>query len=193
MDNFVKRKKTGITPNLKRTIWDMHIGIGYKTSICPLCGINEINNNVNSGYEAAHIIANKWYTDTLTSLYLYPSCVTCNNDCSDLCILDFLYCRGRQDVLRRMIWSIFVQYQRERPDEPANKAWKLMRYLYGPKKFPAGGGIVNERQIYDIAKQVQADHLVEDNVKLMRELQQNNAILQALYEEKTTVEGIELV
>lgn len=193
MDTFVKRRKTTITPAMKKTIWDMHIGIGFKTAKCPLCGLSEIFCNVNSGFEAAHIVADKHFTGQFNVLYLYPSCKGCNNDCEDMCILDFLYCRGRIDVLRRMIWSIFSQYQREHPEEPDNKAWKLMRFLYGPKRFPVNGGIVNERQIYDIAKNVQAQMLTEETAKLLKQVEENTAIIRALYEEKTVVEGVELV
>lgn len=193
MDTFVKRRKTSITPALKRIIWDMHIGINYKTAICPICGLVELSNNLNSGFEAAHIVASKYCTDTLTPLYLFPSCTQCNNNCKDLCLLDYIYCLGRIDVLRRMIWSIFSQYQREHPEEPDNKAWKLMRYLYGPKRFPAGGGIVNERQIYDIAKNVQAQMLTEETAKLLKQVEENTVIIRALYEEKTVIEGVELV
>ena len=91
MDNYVKRRKTGITPAMKRTIWDIHIGIGYKTAKCPLCSLSELSNNVNSGFEAAHIVADKFFTDKLSVLYLYPSCKVCNNECEEALRFAFIH------------------------------------------------------------------------------------------------------
>lgn len=185
MDNFVKKSKTGITPALKKTIWDLYIGIGVQRAPCPICGVNELFRTINSGFEAAHIVADKYFCEELTSLYLFPCCKTCNNECRDYCLLDFVWCRERYNVLRRMIWDIFKHYQDLHPDEPENQCWKILDHLYGDRRFPAGGGLVNTTPIFRIARLVQMDAILKQNQELNAQLLQNNAIIQRLLEEKS--------
>ena len=184
MDNYVKKSKSGITPTLKKAVWDLYIGIGVQRAPCPVCGVTELSRTANSGFEAAHIVADKYFTEELSTLYLFPCCKPCNNECRDLCLLDFVWCRERHHVLRKMIWDIFCHYQNMHPGEPENQAWKILDHLYGPKRFSAGGGLVNRTQIYLVARMVQMDYIVAENIKLHQEIQQNSRIMQRLMEEK---------
>jgi hypothetical protein len=55
-------------------------------------------------------------------------------------------------------------------------AWKILEDLYGKNTFPAGGGIINELQIYEQARWMECDYLRGlMNVKLeeMNKLQMN--------------------
>jgi len=180
MENFVKKRRSGIPPVLRKAVWDIYIGPGVLYTKCPLCGVEELQRNMNSGFQAAHIVADKFMTDTLTSLYLYPSCEKCNNDCTAMCLLDYLWCRERYDVLRDMIWSIFSHYIRERPTEKDSQAWKVLDHLYGPGRFPAGGGLVNCKQIYRLCTSVQIEHIMEDCTRLTEEIQRRNKTLKNL-------------
>lgn len=180
MDNFIKKRKTSITPALKKAAWDLYIGIGIISTKCPLCGIVEVSRNTNSGFEGAHIIPDKWYTDTLTILYLFPSCEKCNNDCSTYNLLDYLWCRERYDILRNMIWSIYSHYIRERPQEKNSQAWKILDHLYGRDRFPVEGHIVNRTGIYRLATAVQIQHIAEETAELSRRLKENADLAERL-------------
>ena len=45
-------------------------------------------------------------------------------------------------------------------------AWKVLDHLYGPQRFPAGGGIQNRKQIYEIARFKQYEELVKEASEL---------------------------
>lgn len=171
------KKKTSFA-NIKRASWDMYVGIGIQDVLCGLCGINRIQNNVNSGFEGAHIIARGWLTEDLSVYYLYPSCSVCNNQCHDMCILDFLYARNRIKQLRKMIMVIYERYVVEHEHELAQEdrmAHLILDNLYGPKRFPSGGGIQNTKQIYEIARAEQYEYLLERS----RELEKQVSAIQA--------------
>lgn len=183
-----KKQKNNITPTLRQQIWDIYIGIGIKSDLCPLCGLKIIYSaQKNSGFEAAHIVADKWFTKdiSLNCLYLYPSCASCNNECQDHTVLDFLFIRNRMTQLRRMIEQIFVTFVNmyETVLEPQHRvAPMILQHLYGTKRFPAGGGIANEKAIYDIARQVHYDLLVKRSVELLKQMQENNKEMQLVLE-----------
>lgn len=52
-----------------------------------------------------------------------------------------------------------------------NMAWRVIDYLYGPKRFPAGGGISNTKQIYELARLEQYNLLAKESARLARELE----------------------
>lgn len=52
-----------------------------------------------------------------------------------------------------------------------NMAWRVMDYLYGPKRFPAGGAISNTKQIFEIARLEQYNQLVKQSVQLAQNLE----------------------
>jgi hypothetical protein len=168
-----KKISNNVTPTLKKIIWDMYVGIGKQEALCGLCGINRIKNNTNSGFEAAHVIARGFLTEELTVYYLYPSCSVCNNECKELCVFDFLYARQRIVELRKAIMIIYKRYitEHEHELEPQDRlAHLILDHLYGPKRFPAGGGIQNTKQIYEIARSEQYEYLREQTKELERQL-----------------------
>lgn len=168
-----KKNYSTASPALKKASWDIYVGIGKQETLCGLCGLNRIQNNVNSGFEGAHIIAKGFLTEDLTIYYLYPSCSVCNNECKNLCVLDFLYARQRIAELRKMIMIIYKRYVLEHEHElnvQDRMAWLILDHLYGPKRFPAGGGIQNTKQIYEIARTEQYQFLMEQSAELERQL-----------------------
>lgn len=182
-----------ITPNLKKAIWDVHIGGAVSQTQCPLCGINTIYQTRNSGFEAAHIVAAKFDDATqLTPLHLYPTCKSCNNACSDLCLLDYLWCRERIVQLRAVIWSLYKAFMARYSDqmpEVEQMAWKVLRHLYGSQRYPAGGGIANEIQIYEIAKAVEFAELAKEGAELSKRIKLNAQRMEDLLESRITMPG----
>jgi len=186
------KKSKQITPNLKKAIWDIYIGIGIKRALCPLCGLKQINSSTNGGFDAAHIVADKYFYEDVNVLYFYPSCDICNNDCADLCIFDFLYVRHRLNALRKMISAIHHAFIAMHDGELANTmAPAILDYLYGFERFKAGGGIQNTKQIYEIARMVQYNELREKSAELNKEVQKLGKEMEELlsYEIKTLIFG----
>jgi hypothetical protein len=177
MDQFLFKKPKSINQHKRKRIWEMYFGPGVKQTLCPLCGVTEIQNTTqNSGFNLCHIVADKFMfeKDMNNIFYFYPGCGVCNQECADLCILDYLYGRGRFNQLRSMIWAIYssylAQYQSELSKD-SDVCWKIIQYLYGSERFPAGGGIYNEKQIYELARTVHHEKLIEKTNKLLTELQ----------------------
>lgn len=184
---------SAITPTLKKAIWDLYIGVNVSQTQCPLCGLNTIYLNRNSGFEAAHIVAAKFdLNNPLTPLHLYPSCKPCNNACSDMCLLDYLWCRDRVVQLRSIIWSIykaFVAKWAQELEEVELQAWKVLRHLYGSQKYPAGGGLQNEKQIYEEARMLEYVELAKTGAELNRKVQENAKQMEQLLSARVTVVG----
>jgi hypothetical protein len=171
------KRNESITPNLKRQVWENYCGIHVTETHCALCETNKIYLNKNSGFECAHIIADKYLNRKLSVLYLYPSCAACNNECRDLCLLDYLWVRGRFKQLRKMIMDIYRAYLGMHDLSRHEKmAWKVIEHLYGKNSFHVGGGIVNEIQIYEQARLAEGGELrrkMNEKLEELGELQEN--------------------
>jgi hypothetical protein len=184
MDAFVvpaskAKGAQAVTPALKRAIWDLHVGPGQKEALCPLCGISKIYATQNSGFQGAHIVARNFFIGELTIYSVVPSCAGCNNECENMCVLDFLWVRARVSTLRRIIMTIYTAFVTQHAHELAPQdrmAWRVLEHLFGPSRYPAGGGIVNTKAIYEIARAEQYAALVEEAAKLAA--QQEAIILQ---------------
>jgi hypothetical protein len=178
------KKTPSITPKLRTQIWETYMGVGVRSDVCPLCGVNQIQNfQSNSGFQACHVVADKWALKELNVYYLYPGCATCNNECGDVCLLDFLFARGRLDQLRAMIAAIFKAFSAQHQDQLSfveGQAWRVLDHLYGPKRFPAGGGIQNTQPIYELARRVQQQLLLERIAILSKQLQELCARLETV-------------
>jgi hypothetical protein len=48
---------------------------------------------------------------------------------------------------------------------------RVLDHLYGPRRFPAGGGITNTKQIYEIARIEQYRQLTKESARLARKLE----------------------
>jgi len=170
----LKKPSNNITPTLKKAVWDFYMGIGVQKAICSLCGINIIYGNTNSGFECAHVVARNFFLEELSIYYLFPSCAVCNNQCRDLCVWDFMYARNRLGPLKKAILTIYKFYIVEHEHELAPQdrmAHLILDHLYGPKRFPIGGGIHNTKQIYELARMEQYEYLREESLKLERQLE----------------------
>ena len=67
------KKTPSITPKLRTQIWETYMGVGVRSDVCPLCGVNQIQNfQSNSGFQACHVVADKWALKELNVYYLYP-------------------------------------------------------------------------------------------------------------------------
>lgn len=172
-----KKSKKNVPPQLKKLIWELHIGKHTQKAYCPLCHIQILDTRLNSGYEAAHIVAEKYMDNNFqpNELYLYPTCDKCNNECADLTIFDYLWCRGRFKELETMISAIYNRFIEINKDNLIDKhrlAPMVLENLYGKHRFKAGGGIVNTQQIYKLALVVQFRETQEKSARLVKELQE---------------------
>lgn len=181
-------KKPLVTPALKKLCWDVYIGSSIKETVCPLCGLYQIYQSTNSGYEACHVVARKFNSDALSIYYITVGCAACNNICADICILDYLFCRQRIGALRKFMQIVYTKFVEEHEHSLAMEdrmIWHVLDYLYGMRRFPAGGGIVNLKQIYEIARS-------EQMVLLTNEMCKIGARLQALSKEYAMVTECEI-
>lgn len=170
-----KKPRTNADINLKKIIWDRYIGPGIKETLCPLCSTFKIENSVNSGFIAAHLVASKYVIeDKLNIFHVYPSCASCNSECGDLTVFDYLFCRQRTNALKKLInsvYRIFIEENGSNMLPEYHLIWKVLDHLYGPTRYPAGGGIINTKPIYEIARGEQLIILAERLNTLTRELQ----------------------
>ena len=170
-----KKPRTNADINLKKIIWDRYIGPGVKETLCPLCSTFKIENSVNSGFVAAHLVAAKFICEEkLNVFHVYPSCSSCNSECGDLTVFDYLFCRQRMNALKRLLNSIYRVFMEENGHNMSseyNLIWKVLDHLYGPKRYPAGGGIINTKPIYEIARGEQLVMLGEKLRDMTLELQ----------------------
>jgi hypothetical protein len=116
-------------------------------------------------------------------LQLLLGCATCNNECGDLCLLDFLFGRGRLDQLRAMIAAIFKTFSSQHQDNLSfveGQAWRVLDHLYGPKRFPSGGGIQNTQPIYELARRIQMEQLLDRIAVLSKQLKEAHARLETV-------------
>lgn len=160
---------------MRRLIWDRQIGPGIKEALCPLCSTYKIYRSVASGFESAHVIAKKFSIGKPNIYQVYPSCATCNKDTRTVCMLDFLFCQGRYAALKKIITQMYTLYIEENGDtmqEEDKLIWNVLEHLYGPSRYPSGGGIVNRAQIYNIAKGIQLTILSEKANVLSQQLQE---------------------
>lgn len=176
-----QKKSTGeISVALKRIIWDMYIGPGIMHTMCPLCGVQDLSRDYNSGFEAAHIVAKRYFQGDITKYYAYPSCRSCNNECRDACILDYLYNNGRLAQLRTLIRIIFKAYSIEHEHTLAHEsrlAPIIIKHLYGPQRWVGGGGIVKEKEIYEIARSEHYEILVTEANELATKMAFNSKLM----------------
>lgn len=176
-------KSKGVTPTMKKAIWDLYIGIGVKEALCPLCGVHKIYSTLSNGFHAAHIVARKFFVGDMSIFYAIPSCDVCNGYCDDLCVLDYLWVRERFTSLRRIIMIIFeaflARYAHELAEED-RMAWRVLDHLYGSARWPAGGGIVNSKGIYEVARVEQHAKMVEESARLVAQQQALSTQMRAL-------------
>jgi hypothetical protein len=114
-------------------------------------------------------------------------CSSCNNECSSLCLLDFLWCRGRITPLRNLMSCVFNTFINEHKNDmkPIDlQGHKIIEHLYGENRFPAGGGIKNTQQIYEVARLVHYQELIEEGAQLSKKLKENAESLTLLMESK---------
>ena len=174
----LKRKKprVGISLDVQKQVWDIHIGTGKKTAPCPLCGERQIEcPSKRCGLECAHIVASKFAPDKPSPLSLFPSCSACNNRCEDDCILDFLFKTGRHAELERLIRSVHSYFCMLNPDQPSERLLMpvVIDTLYGFERFKAGGGIHHDVEIGQFAKMVHAKKNMEDQKALHAKLSES--------------------
>lgn len=160
-----KKKSNPVSQTMKRALWDMYIGLHVKQAKCLLCGTADIHLSFNSGYDSAHIIADRYFDKQMSVYYAIPSCKSCNNICNDMCVIDFLFTTNRLDTLRKVIRVVYKTYIQENTHSlapEARLAYAIIHHLYGPDTFRFGG-IQNTKPIYEIARMVQYHDLLEES------------------------------
>lgn len=193
---FKKPHQQNITTNLRRQIWELYIGHNHKIAPCPLCGIEKISNHdTYGGFEACHIVSRKFFQGMdLNVYYLFPGCNICNNNCSTDCLLDYMFCRGRLSLLKQMLSKIinaFINENVHTMSADVLLGHKIIDYLYGTNRFRIGGGIVNRRPIYEMARMVHYNQLVDEGAKLAKMIKKNAKQLENLMESEIKLEGFE--
>jgi hypothetical protein len=170
LDNTSSVTKNVEVPSaLRITVWEMYMGPNVHSGKCLLCGETEISRVKVKQWEAAHIVAKKYHTRKPVRYDLLPACTACNNQCADICIFDYLLGRERYKALEKIIRTIYRAFQEQSPlifqDELKCEAWRVLRKFYAGKQFMAGGGLQNQRTIYQLAQNTQ---LLEEREKLQR-------------------------
>ena len=156
---------------VRRAVWEMHMGVGVQSAKCILCNTYVVSVNVNSGFEACHIVARCYMSEErpLTRFDLVPGCNVCNNECRDMCLLDYLFVRSRSETLRRVVRTIcrcfleehgaaLLPYQR--------MGWRILERLYGT---PTGG--IQNSGVYAIARADELEQMTSEIVKCTRKLE----------------------
>jgi hypothetical protein len=161
------------------------MGKAVQSDFCHLCGENRIYLTQKKGFEGAHVISQKWIQrEQVNVFYAFPSCSACNNACRDCCILDYLYQRGRIQQLRKMIMVIFEHFLQVHSRDLGLEyrfAPLVLRYLYGQQKWGAGG-MVNEKEICEIARAEQQEALSRHIVSLCKQVQECSTLSRMLSE-----------
>ena len=180
-DNNKKLISTRVSKSLRMSIWDMYAGPNKIEIKCMMCRRQVINRTQTRQWEAGHIVAQKFHTKKPCRYDLIPICPACNNQCSDICILDFLYGIERYDSLSRIIRSIYKAFREENPeqfqDEFDSEAWKVLQHLYDGLQFRIGGGLQNKRHIYNFTKELQCQDEWEIIAKYTKKIKASNEII----------------
>lgn len=180
----MKKQRNNISKQLKLATWETYLGIGVQSAPCPICGLNILYKSLATGFETAHIVASTFVsTEDNSVLYLYPCCSPCNNECRTLCLLDYMYGRGRLKQLREMLASLYKAFTDLHHYDLAqhdHMMWKVVRYLYGPERFKAGGGLENTRQIYELCRMIQYQQLLDEARDLGEKMEMNSRNIKEL-------------
>jgi hypothetical protein len=173
-----KQRKRGGSDHRKR-IWSWLFGTDKKAP-CPLCGECEIysGENTTSPFEAAHIVAHAFSKDEEAErsmgeqvFYIVPCCSSCNDATGTQTIWDFLYVSSRLYLLKDLAWKWFVAYSNNFPatvEASQGILWRLVDHLFGPTRYPNGGGIKYTNQIYYTLYMLQLHKLQEKHIELLK-------------------------
>jgi hypothetical protein len=68
------------------------------------------------------------------------------------------------------MYDLFLLSHGDELAEQDRMAWKVIEHLYGPRKFPAGGGLVNRKQILELCRMEQYRIMAKESAKLAKKL-----------------------
>ena len=152
----------------------MHIGQTKKEALCPLCCEATIKKNTSYGFEGAHIVADAYFCGTANKYAFYPTCKSCNGHMNTICLFDYLFAKGYIRKMNEICWTIFTCYANEHEEEMQKydgMMWRFIHHFYGSDRYKAGGGIVNERGIYELLRNYQVTMTVQKMHKYNKKLQ----------------------
>lgn len=185
MNNFLQDKpleSTAVSKTLRLSVWDMFAGPNKTKIKCFMCGRHELNKTQAKQWDASHIVARHYHRRKPCRFDLIPACPACNNECSDMTIFDFLWVRERYTQLGKIIRSIYKAFREESPerfeDEFNSEAWLVLQHFYAGKHFLSGGGIVNQRQIFNFVKTIQSQDEYESLRKYTQKIKRSNDIIE---------------
>ena len=180
-DNTDKRS-TRVPKTLRLAIWDMYAGTNKCIIKCMMCRGVEMNRIKSKQWEAGHIVAEKFHLKKPCRYDLIPICPGCNNQCSDICIFDFLWGIERYKSLEHIIRAITNAFIEQNPDQFEDdfnsETWRILKHFYAGDSFRAGGGLMNEKQIYTLAKQLQIQDEMLKISKYSKKIKRSNEIVQ---------------
>ena len=192
----VRHDKEAVSSNLKRLMWDLHVGMHIKSVSCFGCGRKTLYFDKRADWEASHVVARHWFKknqDTcgaLTKYDLVPLCRACNLSMRTQCLWEWLYEHGRIKQLKRLCHNIYKIYTEEHAQETytyKEVCWRLiLEHLHGQRRFPNGGVISQDNYgaIRDILKLHQQQQLEHDMKELIQHLGQKRRLMQTLLENR---------
>ena len=80
------------------------------------------------------------------------------------------------------IYLTFIDMHEDVLERKHRVAPMVLHHLYGSQRFPAGGGIANEKAIYDIARMVHYNLLVKKAMVLMKQVEENGEEMETVLE-----------
>lgn len=169
-----------VSKKLREKVWEMYAGPNKKEMKCFLCNHTILKRYETAGWQGCHVVAQLYHSRKPTKFDLVPGCAACNRENSDICLLDFLWCKDRLRQLEKIIRIIYQAWSEAYPVEFQDRcdglACNLLRHLFADE-FKMGGGIKN-RQIYDIANNVQRKVELEKIVKYLQKINRANMIVE---------------
>lgn len=149
---------TSTTYHTRELLWAWYMGASVKEAMCPVCGVNRIQRNVDAGWDGAHIVPKSLDTHNsqspgypLASL-MVPACRPCNTTMRNRNLIDYMYTAGRHRALCKLLWKWFSKYPF--PDAVAScdgVMWRLVDSKFGPQHFSDAtphAGIQHTQAIY---------------------------------------------
>ncbi len=170
-----KQKKT-LAEKLREDSWRLHYGANLKRAMCHFCGVTELSFNDKMGWQAAHVVPEKFATHHHHVYNLVPCCAACNRSMGTDNALDYLWNANRTAALKTVCTNIYAAVAGRADDATHMNVmydgciWKLIQKLFGSDEHTAGGGItcVNEQEIYGALILHQASMLRDQMADHMR-------------------------
>ena len=169
-----KRKRKSTPVGCKRGCLTIHAGPHAKSMTCLGCGVETVEFTKRAGWDASHIVADKYFGDVTLSKYdLVPLCSQCNQDMDTMCFWEWILdVRGRTTQFKEAAYKIFKAYNQEHVSEQVESCWELVLVkLHGSTRFPKEA-IIQDERCFKNAKRILKSHQFEKLQERTRKLNQ---------------------